>query len=56
MGSPQQPSREQYGQLEKAGQLEKMGPLQDVTVENGQCRIPLGLPRQAVSLLIINWH
>jgi xylan 1,4-beta-xylosidase len=51
VGSPQQPTPEQYAQLEKAGQLTALGPAESVRVENGHATIRLMLPRQAVSLL-----
>jgi xylan 1,4-beta-xylosidase len=55
MGSPQQPTTEQYAQLEKAGQLTELGPTQTVQVENGNATLRLTLPRQAVSLLKLTW-
>jgi xylan 1,4-beta-xylosidase len=56
MGSPQQPTPEQYAQLEKAGQLTTLGPTQNLQVENGTAIIRLALPRQAVSLLKLSWE
>jgi xylan 1,4-beta-xylosidase len=50
MGSPQSPSAEQYGALEKAGKLEELEPPQEVDGE-----ISFALPRQAVSLLLLTW-
>ena len=55
MGSPQQPTSEQYAQLEKAGQLATMGATESVQVENGTATIRLQLPRQAVSLVVLEW-
>jgi Glycosyl hydrolases family 39. len=55
MGSPQQPTPEQYAQLEKAGQLTAMGREESVRIENGHAMIRLTLPRQAVSLLKMAW-
>jgi xylan 1,4-beta-xylosidase len=55
MGSPQQPTPEQYAQLEKAGQLMTIGSAQNVRFENGNATIRLQLPRQAVSLLKLSW-
>jgi xylan 1,4-beta-xylosidase len=54
MGSPQQPTAEQYAQLEKAGQLTDLGP-RNIRVENNHATIRLTLPRQAVSLLKVTW-
>jgi xylan 1,4-beta-xylosidase len=55
MGSPQQPTPEQYAQLEKAGQLTRLGAEENVAVENGHATIRVTLPRQAVSLLRLTW-
>jgi xylan 1,4-beta-xylosidase len=55
MGSPQQPTAEQYAQLERAGQLAPVGALESVAVENGKATVKLRLPRQAVSLLQLTW-
>jgi xylan 1,4-beta-xylosidase len=54
MGSPQQPSPDQYAQLERASEL---GPLASpgwVHPRDGQLTIKFTLPRQAVSLLVID--
>jgi xylan 1,4-beta-xylosidase len=53
MGSPQQPTTEQYSQLEKDGQLTVRG--ENVRMENGKATLHLTLPRQAVSLLRLQW-
>jgi len=55
LGSPQQPTPEQYAQLEQAGQLALLSAPGPVNIENGVARLPLSLPRQAVSLLEIEW-
>jgi xylan 1,4-beta-xylosidase len=55
VGSPQQPTPEQYAQLEKAGQLTALGPRETIRVENGNAILRLTLPRQAVSLLKVSW-
>jgi len=55
MGSPQQPTPEQYAQLEKAGQLTELGPMETIQVEKGNATLHLTLPRQAVSLLKLTW-
>jgi xylan 1,4-beta-xylosidase len=55
MGSPQNPTAEQYSQLERAGQLAALGAPETVRVENGQARLKFTLPRQAVSLLVLDW-
>ena len=56
MGSPQQPTPEQYAQLEKAGQLAQMAGPQAVRVDQGNATVRLDLPRQAVSLLVLQWR
>ncbi|MBI2946639.1 MAG: beta-xylosidase [Verrucomicrobia bacterium] len=55
MGSPPQPSRDQYAQLEKAGQLAALNTADPIRVENGKATVLIKLPRQAVSLLQITW-
>ena len=52
IGSPSQPSPEQYAQLEKAGQLTSLGVPQTVQFESGGTTVRFKLPRQAVSLLV----
>ncbi len=54
MGSPAQPSAEQYAQLQAAGQLAQVGPPQSVTVEQGVWDLDLGVARQAVVLLVLS--
>ena len=56
MGSPQQPSAEQYGQLERAGQMEMMGSPQWANVNGGRIVLNIDLPVQAVSFFEINWQ
>ena len=53
MGSPFPLSTEQYAQLEKAGQLGELGTPEKIQVEHGRAVIRFKLPRQAVSLLVI---
>jgi xylan 1,4-beta-xylosidase len=53
MGSPMQPTPEQYAQLEKAGKLAELGTPQKIKVENGKADVNLKLPRQAVTLLVL---
>jgi xylan 1,4-beta-xylosidase len=55
MGSPQRPTPEQYTKLEHAGQLATLGEPTPVQVEHGSALVRLRLPRQAVSLLVIEW-
>jgi xylan 1,4-beta-xylosidase len=51
MGSPQNPSAEQYAALEAAGQLQELESPRWITVKGGAASIDITLPRQAVSLL-----
>ena len=55
MGSPQSPSAEQYAALEKAGQLQELEPPHSATVSEGEAKLTLTLPRQAVSLIRLSW-
>jgi len=56
MGSPPQPTPAQYALLEKSGQLALVGTPATLKLENGRATIALRLPRQAVSLLEIEWR
>ena len=51
MGSPQQPTAEQYEQLEKAGKLAENNTPPTLIVEDSRATLKLRLPRQAVSLV-----
>jgi xylan 1,4-beta-xylosidase len=53
MGSPQNPTPEQYKILEKAGKLEMLYKPKQLTVEKDKVTIPVNLPGQAVSLLVL---
>jgi len=55
MGSPQSPSPAQYAELEKAGQLAQLGKSETVRVNDGKAEVKFKLPRQGVSLLLLNW-
>jgi xylan 1,4-beta-xylosidase len=54
MGSPQQPTPEQYAALKEAGALAS-DPPETIKVEGGKGTVQLKLPRQAVSLLEVTW-
>jgi len=56
MGSPQAPTPDQYAALEQAGQLAALGPSETARVENGKSVLRFLLPRQAVSLLELEWE
>ena len=51
MGSPQQPTEQQYQELEKAGQLALLSVPKEVTMKNGTLTVDMQLPRQSVSLV-----
>jgi xylan 1,4-beta-xylosidase len=51
LGSPQQPTQEQYAQLERTGRLEALPLAQPLVVREGKATIQFTLPRQGVSLL-----
>lgn len=53
MGSPQQPTADQYARLEKAGQLAELQEPQTLRVAGAKINLKFRLPRQAVSLLVI---
>ena len=55
MGSPDQPSLEQYAALEAAGELQQLDSPQWITVRDGGAKLHLTLPRQSVSLLQLSW-
>ncbi len=53
--SPQQPSSQQYDQLQRAGQLQLLSSPEWLRAQDGSLRIDFKLPRQAVSLLELDW-
>ncbi|NOT63032.1 MAG: beta-xylosidase, partial [Acidobacteria bacterium] len=55
MGSPQQPTPEQYAELEAAGQLQLLNSPEYVNAKNGQVELKFALPRLAVSLVQVSW-
>ncbi len=55
MGSPIAPNEQQYTELEAAGKLAQMEAPATVRIEGGQARLMLALPRQAVSLIVLEW-
>jgi xylan 1,4-beta-xylosidase len=56
MGSPAPLTAEQHAALEKAGQLAELEPPKMVRVESGKLNLDFDLPRQAVSLLVLEWN
>lgn len=55
MGSPQQVSKEQYAVLEKAGKLKQVAEEKKNPVQSGAFTKTISLPRQAVSLIELQW-
>lgn len=55
MGSPQNPSAQQYRTLEKAGKLAAMGRPEVIRIKVEGTTIQATLPRQAVSLFVFEW-
>ncbi len=55
MGSPIAPDEKQYAELEAAGQLASLDGPATVRIDGGQATVPVALPRQAVSLLVLEW-
>jgi len=55
MGSPQRPSAAQHAQLEKASDLATLDEPSSVAVSDGRVALSFALPRQAVSLVVVEW-
>jgi xylan 1,4-beta-xylosidase len=55
MGSPAEPSTDQYRALELAGQLERLEPPRVLEARAASVTVTFELPRQAVSLLKLGW-
>ena len=55
MGSPQNPTPEQYARLKAAGQLQLLESPSWVEEKNGDLEMDVSLPRQAVSLVEVTW-
>ena len=55
MGSPQQPSPQEFATLEEVGQLATLGTSERAVLSNGTAQVAFELPRQAVSLLKLTW-
>jgi xylan 1,4-beta-xylosidase len=55
IGSPQNPTPEQYARLEAAGQLQMLDAEHSLPVNRGRVSLTFPLPREAVSLIQANW-
>jgi xylan 1,4-beta-xylosidase len=56
MGSPQSPTPEQYAELEAAGRLTQIDAPATATIDGGKAVLRFALPRQAVSLVVLEWE
>jgi len=56
MGSPIAPTRPQYARLEAAGQLGRLDVPSSVRIANHAATVAFALPRQGVSLIVIEWE
>jgi xylan 1,4-beta-xylosidase len=55
MGSPQQPTAEQYARLEAAGQLQMLGSPEWMGAKDGKLELRFALPRRGISLVKVSW-
>jgi len=55
MGSPQHPSAAQFAALKKASELTPLVPDAQPAVKNGALTLPITLPREALSLVLLSW-
>lgn len=55
LGSPQQPTEEQRAALAAAGGLARNGLPRTLAAQQGTVSLPLSLPRQSVSLILLDW-
>jgi len=55
MGSPQEPSADQYTQLAAAGQLQLEGSPRWASATHGEVEVNIDLPRESVDLLRVSW-
>jgi len=55
LGSPPVPTAEQYQQLENAGRLAEIDGPQTIALDNRAATLHFNLPRQGVSLVVLDW-
>jgi xylan 1,4-beta-xylosidase len=55
MGSPQEPTPEQYARLQAAGQLQLLDSPRWITPEHREIKLDVQLPRMGLSLLRVTW-
>ncbi len=56
MGSPQEPTPAQYAELEKAGKLAQVEAPTTVAISGGAAKLHFDLPRQGVSLIVLEMN
>jgi xylan 1,4-beta-xylosidase len=55
LGSPAAPTPDQYLELEQAAQLAEFEPQREIAMTGPRVALTFALPRQAVSLLVLEW-
>jgi xylan 1,4-beta-xylosidase len=55
LGSPTAPNKAQYAQLEAASELAQLDGPASVEIANGAADLKFSLPRQGVSLVLLDW-
>jgi xylan 1,4-beta-xylosidase len=55
LGEPQKPTPAQYTDLEQAGKLATLESGKTINIANNSANVNFKLPRQGVSLLVIEW-
>jgi xylan 1,4-beta-xylosidase len=53
MGSPEPIAPEQYAKLKQAGQLAALSEPKNIEIKSGKANAKFNLPRQGVSLLVV---
>ncbi len=56
LGEPQKPTTAQYADLEQAGKLATLGPATNTSIADHTATLNFPLPRQGVSLVILEWE
>lgn len=56
MGSPVAPGRKQYAELEAASNLATLGDAEQVAIDGGSGKLSFKLPRQGVSLIVLDYE
>ena len=54
MGSPQDPTTEQFSELKEAARLARLSVPEMAAIENGKTTVRFRLPRQGVSLVMLH--